>query len=134
MADVFEFVVGGTPVSNQTRRRERVRAWIVHVAEAARREWPADALPWDEPLSVAISHYFAEISIDLDNLPKPILDALKGVAMMDDSQVVILTLRKRRVMQAQGADDPGHLVADALATWPEFIHIRVAKVSEAGDE
>lgn len=134
MADLFEIVVGGTPVSNQARRRERLRAWIVRVAEVARQEWPTDALPWDEPLSVTIDHYFAEISIDLDNLPKPILDALKGVAMVDDGQVVMLTLRKRRVMHARGTDDPGSLVADALATWPEFIHIRVAKVSEAGDE
>ena len=78
-------------------------------------------------MSIAISHDFAETSIDLDNLPKPILDALKGVTMMDNSQVVILALRKLRVMHARGADDPGSLVADALATWPEFIHIRVAK-------
>ena len=133
MADIFEIVIDGTPVSNQARRRERLRAWIARVAAETRHSWPADSDPWEEPVAVTITHYFAEVSIDLDNLPKPILDAMKGISIIDDAQVVELVLRKRRTVQAIRTDDPSPLIAGALATWPEFTHIRIVKVSNTGD-
>ena len=132
MTDIFEFIVDGAPVSNQARRRERVRTWIARVAEVAKREWPVDAPPWREAAAVAITHYIDRVAMDLDNLPKPILDATKGIVMVDDSQVVEMVLRKRRAAVARGADDPDSSVAGALATWPECVHSRLAKVREIG--
>ena len=35
----FEFVIGGPPVSQQSRRRERVREWTEEVEVAARKRW-----------------------------------------------------------------------------------------------
>jgi hypothetical protein len=35
-------------------------------------------------VEVTVTHYYASVSIDLDNLAKPILDAIKGIAIVDD--------------------------------------------------
>jgi Holliday junction resolvase RusA-like endonuclease len=133
MADVFEIVVAGTPVSNQARRRERLRLWIARVAAELRQSWPDDREPWAGPVGIAITHYFAEVPIDLDNLPKPILDAMKGITIVDDMQVVELVVRKRRTLDAVRSKGPSALVAGALATWPEFTHIRVVEIINDGD-
>ena len=44
---------------------------------------------------VIIVYYYDNYLMDIDNVPKPILDALKGVVFEDDSQVTDLICRKR---------------------------------------
>ena len=44
---------------------------------------------------VVITYYFKRGSLDVDNMPKPILDALNGLVYADDSQVTDLVCRKR---------------------------------------
>jgi Endodeoxyribonuclease RusA len=40
-------------------------------------------------------YFFVEGDLDLDNILKPILDSLKGIAYLDDSQVVEIVAAKR---------------------------------------
>ena len=61
---------------------------------AARQEWGVEA-PVTHPIMVTITYFFDDIPVDVDNIPKPILDALKGLAFRDDSQVYDLLCRKR---------------------------------------
>jgi crossover junction endodeoxyribonuclease RusA len=35
--------------------------------------------------------------MDIDNLPKPILDALKGLVYLDDTQITDVVCRKRNL-------------------------------------
>lgn len=68
--------------------------------------------PTDQPLSIGITYYFqaaksmkkADIARlplphvkrpDLDNLTKPVLDAMAGIVFIDDSQVCELFLAKK---------------------------------------
>lgn len=90
----IEIVVLGTPVSQQARRRARVRAWIDVVAEAARRVVQPSAKPLQRGVAVHIDHYYFEVPIDLDKLAKPILDGLKGNLIVDDMQVERLVIRR----------------------------------------
>jgi hypothetical protein len=41
------------------------------------------------------TYFFGGASLDVDNMAKPILDALKGLVYSDDSQVTDLLCRKR---------------------------------------
>ena len=57
--------------------------------------WPAGELPPLGPIRVVITPVFAGVSSDLDNLAKPVLDALQGLAYEDDGQVTDITMKKR---------------------------------------
>ena len=54
--------------------------------------------PFVGDVMVTITYLYnrGSIDIDVDNIPKPILDALKGLVYSDDSQVTDLLCRKRR--------------------------------------
>ncbi len=64
--------------------------------------------------------------VDVDNVAKPILDALKGgLVLTDDALVVELTVRKAHLGVTLILDDPPREVADALETRNPFVHIEV---------
>ncbi len=63
---------------------------------------------------------------DLDNIVKPIQDALKGIAYADDSQVVDLVASMRR----KGSTDLGPmtltaLLASGFSGGSDFVHVVV---------
>src|SRR5690242_646317 len=107
-----EFVVIGTPVSQQTRRRARLAPWIDMVAKAA--IGSGGEAFGRLPVKVCIIYFFEQTDIDLDNLLKPLLDGLKRAVIDDDRLVVELWVRKRTIASALlGAEQP-LLVASAL--------------------
>lgn len=93
----FEFVIDGPPVSQQARRRERVRQWRDEVRRVAERHWPTGELPVTRPIMLTIIHFYDNVSMDIDNIPKPILDALKGLVYLDDEQITDVVCRKRNL-------------------------------------
>jgi Holliday junction resolvase RusA-like endonuclease len=101
----IEFFVTGEPVPKQSFRAggrngghtdPRVKAWQTSVG------WEAQSAKITEmvvctkaPVVVSLDFYLGNRRIvDLDNLSKGVLDGLKGVLFVDDSQVVELHLRK----------------------------------------
>ena len=75
---------------------------------------------------VAITYfYFGQAPIDVDNMAKPILDALKGFIYQDDKQVTVLVSRKRDL----GSDLPdagqSALLMERLSAPGSFVHILV---------
>jgi Holliday junction resolvase RusA-like endonuclease len=76
----FEFVIDGPPVSQQARRREKVHQWREEVRKVAAQHWPAGELPVAESrIMLSMTYFYDTVSIDVDNIPKPISDALKGL-------------------------------------------------------
>lgn len=91
-----EFIVEGTPRSLQGRPAG-IKEWQASVREAAvasiRNE---DRLDYVD-VSARIFHFCFEwgsTAGDLDNIAKPILDALVGVAFFNDNQITQLLLRR----------------------------------------
>lgn len=125
LTKMFEFVVIGTPVSQQTRRRSRLRDWRRIVTTAATARWPAGRSPWDQPVKVTVTHFYAVVPIDLDNLAKPVLDAIKGIVITDDGQVCELVLRRIAVREVLRLPPPSPLIAGALVMASEFLHVLV---------
>ena len=75
----FEFVIDGPPVSQQAHRRERVRQWRDEVRRVAEQYWPSGELPASGPVLLSVTYFYESGAMDIDNLLKPILDALKGL-------------------------------------------------------
>jgi crossover junction endodeoxyribonuclease RusA len=76
---LFEFIVEGPPVSSQARRRGHRDAWQATMVAAVRPRWPEGTPLIASDVAVTISHFFEGAPADVDNIPKLILDALKGV-------------------------------------------------------
>ena len=126
MSIPFEFVIDGPPVSQQTRRRSLVREWRQEVQSVAEQNWDADP-PLVGEVTVSITYFFEGASLDVDNMPKPILDALKGLVYSDDSQVTDLLCRKRDLNGDLQIQDPSLVLLATLRRSEQFLHIMVAR-------
>ena len=93
----LEVCVHGQPVSAQTANRRALRAWKGRVRAACEAAWGVGQLPIEGGVTIRVTHYF-EVSIgDVDNLLKPIQDALQGVAYVNDKQVTDVIANRRNI-------------------------------------
>ena len=113
-------------MSQQTRRRNRVREWTREVKNAAMRHWDTEP-PYIGDVKVAITYFFDRSLIDVDNVPKPILDALNGLVYSDDSQVTDLLCRKRDLNADLRIHNPSPDLLATLGRSEPFLHIVVAR-------
>jgi hypothetical protein len=121
-----EFFIAATPISLQARRQER---WKASVAEAARQriaETDELGLLDRRPLAVTICYFPVAAMIgDIDNIVKPIMDALIHVAYMDDKDVERVVVQKFEPEVARDFGNPSDQLAAALDTAPPVVYIRV---------
>ena len=135
----FEFVVEGpiATVNTKEHNRQRYQRWIRTVREAEHVQWLADSPPLsDRLLIVSVSNYYRVTKDkpappDVDNVLKPILDAMNGVVYHDDSQV--FRVISDRYDREAGIPMPSPLVAAAMAKVrsEELLYIRI-EFSEEG--
>lgn len=81
---------------------------------------------------VTITYVYDEDPLDIDNIPKPILDALKGLVYFDDSQITDLHCRKRVLRTDLEVRDPSSVLNKALDRSTQFVHIVVADAPDQG--
>ena len=74
---------------------------------------------------VVITYFFKGEALDVDNMPKPILDALKGMVYADDDQVTDLVCRKRDRDRDIHFESPSSILLDSLGRSEQFLHITV---------
>jgi len=125
----FEFALEGPPVSQQTRRRTLLRRWTQSVRNAAQQRWDGSQ-PVAGPLMVNILYIFDRGAFDVDNIPKPILDALKGTIYLDDTQITDLICRKRRKSDDLHVVGQSFLFDEFLSEHGQFLYIRVNDAPE----
>jgi crossover junction endodeoxyribonuclease RusA len=118
-----EFVVVGTPKSLQASSSGRNR-WKAKVTQAAQR---ASGLSMELGLCRLHIYFFfdGKTDLDVDNIVKPISDALNTVVYPDDGDVVDVHAAKRDL------NNPGHLISPpasvlaAIAQKQDFVFIMV---------
>lgn len=123
---LFEFVVLGAPVSAQAHRGSRREAYRARVAEAASGTWIPDQQVIASPVSVTITHFYEGAPADLDNISKLLLDGMKGVVLLDDSQIDDLVLQRRPLAGPYVLAFATPVLTAALGNGIEFVHIAVA--------
>lgn len=120
----FEFVIVGHPVSQQARRRALRDQWMQEVRSAAALRWGAEPAFAGEVM-VTILYFFGASRLDVDNIPKPILDALAGLVYADDGQVTDIVCRARRTSGNLAAHGATAVLRSALSDYDQFLHIRI---------
>ena len=127
----FELVVPGPPVSQQARRRQRVRDWSDQVQRAAQPDW-GDSPPAGGDVMVTITYFFDGNPLDVDNIPKPILDALKDTIYVDDMQVTDLLCRKRDIGGSLQLENASSILLETFGQGDQFLHIAVTEAQSGG--
>ena len=126
----LEFVINRPPVSQQTRRQARLRQWREEVQSVARQHWPDGEPPTDGLLMVTINYFYSDKSLDIDNVPKPVIDSLKEIVFRDDSQVTDLLCRKRRLSPNLDAIIRSSVLAEGLRRGNDFVYIAVERAPD----
>jgi crossover junction endodeoxyribonuclease RusA len=84
----IEFIVSGTPVSLQAKRSRSRDEWKKRVRAASSDAIPSPHFVSSENVAVTLFCFPAErIQRDIDNIVKPVLDALSKHFYADDEQV-----------------------------------------------
>ena len=84
----------------------------------------------NEPVMFTIMYFYDERPLDVDNIPKPILDALKGLIFEDDDQVTDLVCRKRYVHTEFMGDNFSRAFYEGMDRHSEFLYIVVEKAPD----
>jgi hypothetical protein len=80
---------------------------------------------------LAITYFYDSVAMDVDNIPKPISDALKGLVYLDDEQLTDVLCRKRNLNSNLRIENPSSVLAEGLSRDNEFLYI---VVEEAPDQ
>jgi crossover junction endodeoxyribonuclease RusA len=122
---MFEFVIDGPPVSQQTRRRHRYREWIERIRGFAEAAWPTGAPPLTGPLEVTILYFFEGAATDVDNVIKPIHDAMTGLVYGDDMEVSDSVARRRDLLGQFTIQNLTPTLTEGLSREREFLYVAV---------
>ena len=88
MSDLlFEMLIPRRPVSHQAKNRENLQAWKDYVYGRARIDWIGGTPIATQGLRLMLVYLCNDFPADIDNIIKPIQDALVGVVYADDSLI-----------------------------------------------
>ena len=121
----LEFTLDGPPVSVQTRNKRRLKSWKAAVKSAAQRQLSATSLIVSDQVTISMTYYYDGDSPDVDNIIKPVQDALIGVIYNDDDQVVETKSRKRSINGSYKIRGVSAVLLNAFSNGNDFLHIKV---------
>lgn len=123
----IEFLVHGTPVSLQAKRPESREEWQDRVKIASVRAIPQPHFASNERIAVTLYYFPSEpMQGDVDNIVKPILDALAHHIYLDDKQVERLLIQKFEPGNVFGFANPSTTIAGALEGDKPVLYVRVS--------
>jgi crossover junction endodeoxyribonuclease RusA len=126
--ETFEFIVEGPAISIRAKKShtKRYQKWIRTVKTAAQKYWLNSMSPSDSlAIIVHIKNYYTLAPPDVDNIIKPILDALNKVVYLDDQQVYKVISEKFDLSNIERIQNPSPLLAAGLEKYTELLHIIV---------
>lgn len=122
-----EFLVFGTPVSLQAKRVPAREQWKDRVREAGRHVLPDGHFASEDRIAVTLYYLPAEkMAGDIDNIVKPILDALSGCIFVDDHQVERLVVQKFEPENAPDFSSMSPKLAEVLESPRPALYVKVS--------
>jgi len=127
---LIEFIIPKRPVSLQTRNRQNLQAWKEYVKNLATSNWKNPAIPDGTDLQLTLVYICDDAPVDVDNIIKPIQDAMVGVIYEDDVQISDVDSHRRYLSDTIVITDLPQILADAVNIGNEAVYV---KVSNAGN-
>lgn len=120
----FDFLIHGRPVSVQSSRRGVYQEWKRLVRAEAEKRWAGRPVV-EAAVRLTIVFLCYEVAIDVDNVVKPIQDALTGVVYADDEWVTDVDSHRRFFTDAIDLDRLPPLLVGAVVEASECVYVRV---------
>jgi len=120
----LEFTIAGPPISLQAKSATKQR-WKTAVAGAATVLLPSSVPPTNDDVALHITYYYDGDPPDVDNIIKPIQDALIGVVYLDDSQVVHAQSSRTRIDGSFTIRGASAVLLNGFSQREPFVYIRV---------
>src|SRR5438105_439711 len=123
----FEFIVEGAAISLQAKRSQSIAQWKSQIVEASQPVLPEGHFATDAALAITLFYFPAdEMQGDLDNIVKPILDALDRHIYMDDRQIQRILVQKFEPGNVFEFGSPSPTLQDALNRPKPVLYIRLS--------
>lgn len=129
----WDFIILGVPVSAQASGATR-RRWRDQVAQAAKVAWGAGIPPAGDKVQIHVTCYHDSAPpLDVDNMLKPIQDALCGVVYHDDSQLTDTHGHLRDINDPYRVKGMTSAQADGFVSDGPFVHVRIEEPPTGGE-
>jgi crossover junction endodeoxyribonuclease RusA len=127
----FEFLIPKRPVSLQTKNRQNLQAWKNFVHGEAKKVWNNGTLPVSSPpLRFSIVYLCDNSPADVDNIIKPIQDALVGLVFEDDFLVSDVDSHRRFLADPIDVTTLPPLLQTGVAAGNECVFVRVSDAQD----
>lgn len=125
----FEFVIPKRPVSLQTRKRNSLNNWKSYVRSEVAKSWKDDIVR-HVALHLTLIFLYDTAPLDIDNIVKPIQDALVGLVYEDDALITDVSAHRRHVLSLYSADGVypvkyPELLIRAILAQRECVYVRI---------
>ncbi|WP_425391190.1 RusA family crossover junction endodeoxyribonuclease [Ekhidna sp.] len=121
----IEFTFEGPPLSLQSKSKARKSSYKTRVGTAAQNVLPTGFSPLADRLQIVITYYYEGETPDIDNIIKPIQDALIGIVYVDDNQIADTRSRKREIDGSYTVRNVSLPILQAFSNGSEFIHVKI---------
>lgn len=129
---MLEFIIPRRPLSHQTKNRANLQAWKVYVKGIANLHWSNSLILYGTDLRLTLVYLCDDSPADIDNIIKPIQDAMVGVVYEDDIQISDVDSHRRYLTDTIIITGLPQLLADALEVGDEAVYVKVEKADELG--
>jgi Holliday junction resolvase RusA-like endonuclease len=125
----IEFVVPKRPVSAQAKSRTNLQAWKALVAGYAARAWEGQPIHESGAVQMTAAYLCNESPVDVDNIIKPLQDALVGVVLRDDVLVTDVDSHRRSFDETFDLQRIPNVLLPYLSGTSEVVYIRVRQAN-----
>jgi len=92
------------------------------------RYWTSSHLPADGLVCITLVYLYDEVALDVDNILKPIQDALVGLVFSDDSIVTDAISRRRHLGGTFDLSRVSPVLIEGFEHGDEFVYVHIADV------
>jgi crossover junction endodeoxyribonuclease RusA len=123
---LFEMIIPKRPISHQIKSRDKLQDWKDYIYGRARQEW-IGGTPYNKSgIQLTIVYLCDDFPVDIDNIIKPIQDALVGVVYADDVLITDVDSHRRSISSPIDATKLPELLIEGAALREECVYIRVS--------
>lgn len=124
--DILEFLISKRPVSLQTRNRRNLQEWKDFVRHEASKFWTGQPPIQGNDLRLTLVYLCDESPPDIDNIIKPIQDALVGLVFEDDNLIADVDSHRRFLSEPLDLARLPNLLVEGSLLGEEFVYVKVS--------
>lgn len=124
---LFEFLIPKRPVSLQARNRNNLQQWKYFVHNQAAMTYSGILYDDSVNLHLSLAYLYEDSPLDVDNIIKPIQDALIGLIYQDDSVITDVESHRRWLHEPFDITKYSDLLIQGILSKKECVYVRISE-------